>query len=224
MRHSFTALLLSLCIAATGCAKEDASAPETEATDTMTKTTQDSPKQLEDAKSAVAAPVAPPKTIGTLTPADKARLEDTIASSFGKGSFEDSSGANYTFTLEGSVLSDKSGYGRFRFYSFKDDGKMDVKGEMSCVHIDSAERRIWLAGRITENSSTDEKYRGGPYATGSYLQFRARPNSMDGQNPAAIEVPSFVDQATAEAFCGKGEWSEDTLYELGEHDLIAAIP
>ncbi len=223
MRHSFSALLLSLCIAVTGCSKEDASAPATDTADTQAKEAMEQAAQTADPRDAVAKPTAP-KIAGILSAQDKARLEDTIASSFGKGSFEDNTGAKYTFTLEGSVMSDKSGYGRFRFYSFKDDGKMDLNGEMSCVHIDSAERRIWLSGRITENSSTVDQYRTGPYATGGYVTFRARPNSMDGQNPAAIEVPNFVDQATAEAFCSKGDWSDETLYELGENDLIAAIP
>lgn len=221
MRHSFSALLLSLCIAVTGCSKEDASAP---ATDTPAKEAMQKAAPPANPAAAVAKPTAPKKTAGILSAADKARLEDTVASSFGKGSFEDNAGVEYTFTMEGSVLSDKSGYGRFRFYSFRDEGKMDLKGEMVCVKIDSAERRIWLSGRITENSSTADQYRSGAYAQGNYLTFRARPNSMDGQTPAAIEVPEFVNEATAQAFCKTGNWSDNSLYELGENDLIAAIP
>ena len=221
MRHSFSALILSMCIALAGCTKEDASAP---AADSMAKESSPPAAQEIDPKTAMAQPTTPPKPMGVLNEQDKQRLQNTVASSFGKGSFEDKNGDTYTFTMEGSVLSDKSGYGRFRIYSFQGGGKMDVNGEMTCVHINSAERRIWLSGKITANSSTDDKFRSGQYATGSYVQFRARPNSMDGQNPAAMEVPSFVDQTTAEAFCGKGDWSDDVLYDLGENDLIAAIP
>ncbi len=224
MRHSFSALLLSVCLAVTGCAKEDASAPATDAVDDQSKATVEQAEQTADPAAAVAKPAAPVNTAGVLSAEDRARLEDTVASSFGKGSFKDNTGTTYTFTMEGSVLSDKSGYGRFRFYAFEDGGKMDINGEMACVHIDSTERRIWLAGRITENSSTLDRYSSGQYAVGSHVAFRARPNSMDGQNPAAMEAPSFVDQATAEAFCGKGDWSDDALYDLGENDLIAAIP
>ncbi|MFK8028679.1 MAG: hypothetical protein AB8G18_00425 [Gammaproteobacteria bacterium] len=219
MRHSFSALLLSLCIALTGCAKEEAPAP---AADAMAK---DAPAEAKpNPAEAVAKPKPPANTFGNLTAEDQKRLEKTVASSFGKGSFQDNSGATYTFTLEGSVLSDNSGYGRFRFYSFQEGGKMDVNGEMSCVSINSADRRIWLSGKITENSSTADKFKSGQYAVGNYVQFRAVPNSMDGENGAAIEVPNFVDQATAEAFCEKGDWSDAVVYELGENDMIAAIP
>ncbi len=221
MRHSFSALILSMCIALAGCTKEDASEP---AADSMAKESSQPTVQETDPTEAVAQPTNAPKVMGVLSEQDKQRLENTVASSFGKGSFEDKNGVTYRFTMEGSVLSDESGYGRFRIYSFQGDGKMDVSGEMTCVSIDSAERRIWLSGMITQNSSTDDKFRSGQYAAGNYLQFRARPNSMDGQNPAAIEVPNFVDKTTAEAFCNKGDWSDDVLYELGENDLIAAIP
>lgn len=225
MRHAVSICLLSFCLALTGCAKDESTAP---AEESMAKdaVTSEAP-EVADPKTAVATPTTPaaPKVMpGQLSAADRARLEKTVASSFGKGSFEDSAGDTYTFTMQGDVLEDQSGYGNFRFYSFRDGGKMDVKGEMTCVKINSAERRIWLSGKITENTSTEEKFRSGQYAAGNYVQFRARPNSMDGENPAAMEVPAFVDQSSAEAFCDNADWSDDVLYELGENDLIAAIP
>lgn len=224
MRHVVSLYLLGVCLAATGCAKDDSEAPAPEST--VKEAPAAAPAPAPKPAAAVAKPAAPPSALGVLSEEDKARYERTVAHSFGKGSFEDKSGATYTFTMEASVLDDKSGHGDFRIYSFRDGGKLDIKGEMTCVNIQSADRRIWLSGKITENVSTTDEFRGGQYAAGNFVQFRARPNSMDGQstNPAAMEVPSFVDQASAEAFCDKGDWSDDVLYELGENDLIAAIP
>ncbi|MEM7082538.1 MAG: hypothetical protein AAF465_07365 [Pseudomonadota bacterium] len=218
MRHALSLLALSFTLALTGCAKEEAPPADAESKQSVTEAA------AAVAPETAAAPASPPKALGVLTEEDKARLEDTIASSFGKGTFESDNGVNYTFTMEGSVLSDQSGYGRFRFYSFEDGGKMDVSGEMACVRIDSAERRIWLSGRITQNNSTLDQYKSGQYAVGGYVQYRARPNALDGQTPGGIEIPQFVGRADAEGFCAKGEWSEDALYDLGDNDLIAAIP
>lgn len=222
MRYVTCVIALGLVAGLTGCAKED-----TGAKDPKTAAMEQQPKVSPDDLSMAAKPAPKPASaMRNLSSEEEARLNQTVASSFGKGSIKDSAGNTYTFSIEGSMLKDNTSYGRFRFYSFQGDGKLDVQGDMSCVYIDSAERHIWMAGEITENSSTVDKFRQGVYAAGGFVSFRARPNGMTGTEmiPGAIEVPAFVSEVDAAKFCQNKNWSDSGLIELGGNDLIAAIP
>jgi len=229
MRALLISCSVGLLLGLTGCSKDDTDSTA-ETVKKSAAATEKAMKKTPTDPAAGAAAAAAPKpaeakpAMAALTSDDRKRLEATVASSFGKGSFKTAEGETYSFTVEGSVLNDDSSYGKFRFYSFHKDGKMDIKGEMECVAINSGERKIWMSGRIVENVSSEEKYRSGQYATGNYVQFRARPNSMDGKHKAEMQVPEFVDAESAKSFCKQKNWAAEGLYELGQNDLIAAIP
>lgn len=226
MRALLFTCAAGLALGLAGCSKDETDQAVDVAKEVEAKVETTTQKAAEAVATPAADRAADAKkpTMGTLTASDRKRLEATVASSFGKGSFKTEDGSSYSFTLEGSMLEDKSSHGKFRFYSFQSDGKMDIKGEMECVEINSGDRKIWMSGRITENTSTDEKYQTGQYATGNYIQFRARPNSMDGQSGAEMQIPEFVSEDAAKSFCKTKSWPEGGLYALGENDLIAAIP
>lgn len=219
-----TLLTAALLLAGTtGCAKKDAD------TDTETMAEKSAPVATQSAQKPAqsTAPAAKkPQVQPGLSAADQERLMQTVASSFGKGSVKNKAGDTYSFTIEGSILKDQSSYGKFRFYSFQEGGKLDVNGDMTCVKINSPARQVWMAGKITGNASTAERFKSGSYAEGQYVYFRARPNSMKDseQMAGAIEVPTFGDEVSATAFCESRSWSDASLITLGDNDLIAAIP
>lgn len=219
MRVITVSIITLIALGTYGCAKK---AEEATPAQTQAKATAEMQKPAKPA-----APVTKkPMVTQPMSNADAERLSQTVASSFGKGTVKNAAGVSYTFQIEGSKLKDDSSYGKFRFYSFQEGGKLDVSGTMNCVVINSPARQIWMTGEITSNSSTADQFKSGRYATGSYVHFRARPNSMKEQEmiPGAIEIPTFTDATTAAAFCKEQAWSDAALLELGENDLIAAIP
>ncbi len=112
--------------------------------------------------------------------------------------------------------------GEFHQYRVRANGlTVDFTGETMCLAIDEANHRVWIAGTITTNNSTDPVFQQSIHQPGQDIWFRV----VDNETAS----PVAADRLTVFGFAGSGgiqtsaEYCQMKLWAAGDANTFAVV-
>lgn len=186
---------VAACLALGACADRESSEPA-------------APDAPAPTKSQAPAPTPPAATPAPAAPPSVDIPADTVATAFGKGTFERPDGTVVTFEFDANFSKTGGVSGRVEYAWFEGNEKMDVKGRLTCGHFDLESHRAWLGGEVDVNRSTLAKFQTERYNTGAPLWFRMEEAADPTSQGKVSELRFGGDDniADAAAFCESKSW------------------
>jgi hypothetical protein len=114
------------------------------------------------------------------------------------------------FSFAAIQLGNARAFGSFRHRTEDETGTIDFKGEVTCLAVDSVNRRAWIGGVITANQSTSPNFNTAPqHQVGHDIWFRVLDTEPGDGEPDRSTFVGFEGVIpTSEAYCRDRIWPE----------------
>jgi hypothetical protein len=114
------------------------------------------------------------------------------------------------FSFAATQLGNGRAFGSFRHRTEDETGTIDFKGEVTCLAVDSVNRRAWIGGVITANRSTSPNFNtAAVHQVGHDIWFRVLDTEPGDGEPDRSTFVGFEGVIpTSEAYCRDRIWPE----------------
>ena len=114
------------------------------------------------------------------------------------------------FSFAAIQLGDGRVFGSFRHRTEDETGTIDFEGDVTCLAVDSVNRRAWIGGVITTNRSTSPNFNTAPqHQVGHDIWFRVldtEPGDLEPDRSTFVGFEGVI--PTSEAYCRDRIWPE----------------
>jgi hypothetical protein len=133
-----------------------------------------------------------------------------VISTTGSGMYD--AGVIVEFSMSAHQKADGRALGEFRHRTELGGLVIDVSGRVTCVAVDSANRRAWIGGVVTENNSEHPSFTGAIHQVGRDVWFRVLDSGEGQGDPDRTTFLGFEGAAgivTSAEYCEAQIWPND---------------